>query len=568
MARKALGDKLLKDILYSIFRLYKNILSTKMKIISNNYFLSTFLILTSIILSYNFIVPEVCGVYHDDAIYVITAKSISEGNGYHLINLPDSPRQTKYPFLYPLFLSVIWKLWPKFPQNIFFMKIATCIIGSLSLGFCYFYLVRFRNCPKFMAFFSCALCMTTPIFLYFSTNTLSEIPFLFLIVLTLFVMEYFAEKGWIKRWQMVLLGILISLPFLCRSIGFVLIISGSLYLWRQKTFSKKWCLVGFAIVIIPWLFWAFGKVGNTNNDSIRGYYTDYISWLIEFGLSSTPNIITINSILAFMCSATYPAAGVFQLLKNHSNFIINGFWVFLGAIPWVAIFIPRKNPNDLKIFLSLYFLIICVWPWPPGRFLIPILPFIIVYFFKVLGFVLRKFLSYNSVKLIQISIFSSLIILNLFQISDAIKSQADTHYPYGDSSNNVKWEGFERIFYWIKQNTMQNDIVAYGLDTMNYLYTGRSGIRPFLGRPTSLFYGEKYPATGTIEDLCSILECYRPTYLVESPMPGFSEEKPFNKLINDFSKIYQNCIIPVYVDEDNRFKIYKINYELAEPFLR
>ena len=42
-------------------------------------------------------VPGVCGVYHDDGVYISTAKALTQANGYRLINLPDSPPETKYP---------------------------------------------------------------------------------------------------------------------------------------------------------------------------------------------------------------------------------------------------------------------------------------------------------------------------------------------------------------------------------------------------------------------------------------------------------------------------------------
>ena len=109
----------------------------------------------AIIVCYIYIVPGVCGAYHDDAIYVITAKAIAEGDGYRLINLPDSPKQTKYPILYPFFLAAIWKCFPSFPQNIFIFKIATAIVASLALCLFYIYLVRFNHSPRYIAFLSC-----------------------------------------------------------------------------------------------------------------------------------------------------------------------------------------------------------------------------------------------------------------------------------------------------------------------------------------------------------------------------------------------------------------------------
>ncbi len=40
------------------------------------------------------VVPHVVGPGHDDAVYVATAKALAEGDGYRLIDLPGSPRQT------------------------------------------------------------------------------------------------------------------------------------------------------------------------------------------------------------------------------------------------------------------------------------------------------------------------------------------------------------------------------------------------------------------------------------------------------------------------------------------
>ena len=80
-------------------------------------------------------VVGVCGVYHDDGIYVITAKALAQGEGYRLINLPNSPLQTKYPILYPALLAIIWKIWPSFPKNLLLCKGYRFVPGSLGRTF-------------------------------------------------------------------------------------------------------------------------------------------------------------------------------------------------------------------------------------------------------------------------------------------------------------------------------------------------------------------------------------------------------------------------------------------------
>ena len=55
------------------------------------------------------------GELHDDGIYLISAKSLTDGQGYRILSLPDEPAQTKYPPLYPLYLSTLWRWGPGFP---------------------------------------------------------------------------------------------------------------------------------------------------------------------------------------------------------------------------------------------------------------------------------------------------------------------------------------------------------------------------------------------------------------------------------------------------------------------
>jgi hypothetical protein len=62
--------------------------------------------------------PALFGAYHDDTLYFSAAKALAAGDGAVLPNLPDSPAQTKYPPLYPLLLSLVWRVQPAFPDNL------------------------------------------------------------------------------------------------------------------------------------------------------------------------------------------------------------------------------------------------------------------------------------------------------------------------------------------------------------------------------------------------------------------------------------------------------------------
>ncbi len=85
---------------------------------------------------------DVLGLFHDDGIYAVVAKSLSDGSGYRIISLPTAPDQTKYPFLYSYILSWLWSLDPKFPDNIGLLKAANAVFLSASFVLSYFFYRR------------------------------------------------------------------------------------------------------------------------------------------------------------------------------------------------------------------------------------------------------------------------------------------------------------------------------------------------------------------------------------------------------------------------------------------
>ena len=96
------------------------------------------------------------------------------------IDLPGSPPQTKYPILFPGLLALVWKMWPEFPQNVLLMKWLTLLCGGAAVGLCYLYLTRCDYFARSYALCSGLLCATSPMFLYYATQVLSEISFLLL----------------------------------------------------------------------------------------------------------------------------------------------------------------------------------------------------------------------------------------------------------------------------------------------------------------------------------------------------------------------------------------------------
>ena len=75
------------------------------------------------------------GVFYDDALYVILGKSLSLGQGYRYLNLPGAPAATHYPPGYPALLAILWRISPRFPENIALFKMTNALLlGAVALG--------------------------------------------------------------------------------------------------------------------------------------------------------------------------------------------------------------------------------------------------------------------------------------------------------------------------------------------------------------------------------------------------------------------------------------------------
>ena len=186
------------------------------------------------------------------------------------------------------------------------------------------------------------------------------------------------------------------------------------------------------------------------------------------------------------------------------------------------------------------------------------MPFILAYLFKTIWNILKKYSAIANRKLLITISLSVLIGINVCSSYQIGKFNRAMRYPYPATLDySVSWLSYSSIFHWINDHTQPDDVMASGLDTMVYLYAGRRAFRPFAMNPVSLFYlkDSRPMATAT---LIRILKDYQPKYLIQTPMPKFSEEKPFSEIIHETFVKFPGLLKPVYLGADKRFLIYEI----------
>jgi len=511
-----------------------------------------------VFLGYWYMVFGVCGNYHDDAIYVSTAKAIAQGQGYRLINLPGSPVQTKYPFLYPALLAIIWKLWPSFPENLLAMQWLSLLTGAATVAFAYLYLVRFGYCIRGVALTAALLCATSPGFLFFCCATLSDMPFALLSVLALWALDKHISVGCQSRTSQLFLGLLVALPFLCRTVGVVLPLVGLIIVY----FSGRpvfWVAAGCLAGMFSWVFWVLVHIGSGGQDLLTTYYTDYVSWWFLFGIGSVSHVSFLNLMRLSTCKLGVEG---FKMLLWYRNITV---WLKLGTLMSLATLVTMSRQlakgRLLVWYIIMYLFVICLWPWPPYRFVVPILPFVLAYLLRSIWIVLTPLFSPLMRRYFPKVVASLMIMANIVLVYDYGMVRRQTHYPYPYSvlrGPELSWASYSKVFEWIDKQCQPDDVIACPLDSMIYIYTGQRAFRPFIADSLSMFYGADNSPTGTVEDLIKLVKAYKPRYLVHIPVPGSSAEEPFAELLREFLVTEPGWLQPVYVGDDPRFVIYEL----------
>ncbi len=160
------------------------------------------------------------GVFFDDGMYVILAKSLATGRGLRWLQLPGAPAATHFPPGYPFVLSLLWRLYPHFPANVVLFKVANaCFLATAAGGIALFAQRRLRFSPWLAAAFAVAATAGLPT-LALSGRVMSEPLFLALLIPTLLFAERVVdEERRAPVASLIALGVFVGLVTLVRTNG-------------------------------------------------------------------------------------------------------------------------------------------------------------------------------------------------------------------------------------------------------------------------------------------------------------------------------------------------------------
>jgi Dolichyl-phosphate-mannose-protein mannosyltransferase len=413
-----------------------------------------------------------------------------------------------YPMGFPILLSGVYKL---IGLDFFGMKIFCSLFFILSLPLIYLlFSTRFTN-SKY-ALLATAFVGLNFAFLEFTDNILSDFPFLFFMLSSL----YLIEKNKLNIGCQLLLSASIIMTYLIRDIGLVLIpvLMTQLYFKAQKDennlidyFKKNnLFILPIACFCVFWLSKSLFLI--TDNANL-------------FTALSAANIKTIVSNTGYYIFVLGELWGVnSQYIVRFSVLLLFGLFFFKG------IYNSEKRDRHFILLIVLTMGLYILFPGRQGlRYLFPIVPFI--FYFSIKGVLVRDSFfieritnSPASVNFPKVTNFWK-VIQCPFLISLAIYLGAQSLYKSLKFRNiptdQITTTEAKNLYNWVKTNTSDNAIIAFKKPRLLRLMTGRNGF--------------------TNSDDAKILQS-EATYLIENDKPKRTDSL--------FDAVYQNQKFIVY----------------------
>ncbi len=512
------------------------------------------------------------GTYHDDGIYVATAKSLATGQGYNIISLPYEPAQTKYPPLYPFLLSLIWKVYPEFPQNLTAMTLLSVIstLGFLSLG--WRYLLKREYARPWQVLAVVAMTALNWRTMILATSIYSEMLFAVLSVAGLYLAEKYQKEA-MSWFAGIALGALMGLVFLTRSSGIALLIAVGLYFASRRRWRSALLPVGVgSLFILGWLAWSYFN-RTTFEGGNSAYYTSYVRDLSSIltslaDQSAGSRITAILSIVGEnLVGAIIVSIPVVCLGLNYASVAsLSGPYLGLSIGLILAAFFLiaagfvrhcRRGFRLLHIYVVSYLALHLLWPYASyDRFLMCILPFLLLFLITELEIpisLIRRETSATGKLASKISaaFICAMLVSGLSFISYSYASGIGRTF---DSLRGAAEQAAEDtiLIRWINEHTEPEDVLISYRDPKYYLYTGRKAISFSWPKQGSSWEGQQ-------SLLLRIVSESRGRYLILTPndFNHDSDEQLQRQSLRTLVNANRTLFTPVFTSEANSI-IYRI----------
>ena len=449
--------------------------------------------------------PFPVGVFQDDGVYTVLAKSLATGQGYRYLHLPEAPNATHFPPAYPLFLAAIWKLVPSFPANVTLFKFANAAFIGVSAVLAWRFARRWLHMGQWTAAISVAVFTACAPVILMSVMVMSEPLFLAVLFPVLIAGERAARSGSTR--DALIAGAAGGALALVRTLGIVVIPATALVLvWRRRFLPAVLVCLAGALVLLPWQLWVSAHEAEVPAVFL-GKYGSYATWLLggvrDGGVEWVATLAWFN--LRLFVGGGWDTLAVNELpiaLRFVVTFIATGFfawgwWLMLRRAPVAALMVAG--------YLSL----VVMWPFPPQRFTFGIWPLLGMIF----GLAVESIVRWRPHGRRMVALrWSGVALATLLLIGYARSNYQSVSNGWWTNIQGYVADRAKPALEWVSANTPEDAVIVAEDDVLLHLYTGRRAVP--IGTFTPQDHMQKQSAESATEMLREILHAYRVDYVV------------------------------------------------------
>ena len=326
----------------------------------------------------------------DSAHYILLARSIAEGYGYSDIHIPGNPPHTLYPPILPLLLSPFFYL---FGYNFLWMKL---LITGFAIASVYVIKHLFKEYGnRSIGTMLALLVITNYLWLSLTREILSEMPYMFFSLSTIYLLRRYENTGRLDLSRMMLLVVLLVLTYFTKAIGINLYMAVVVYLFvRADGYGLSRREVVFLAIagIVPFILW-----------NIRGLFAggemSYLSIFFQsdfydeekggLGLLAFLERLSRNIFMYLRCIGVIFMVSHFKsIFVSPLSTVMVSLSIVLAVTVIAGLCYEIYHSRDLKAMYTMFYLLMLIaWQvYGSGdaiRYLMPVLPFI--YYYSTVG---------------------------------------------------------------------------------------------------------------------------------------------------------------------------------------
>ncbi len=450
------------------------LLTLQKQIRQNDYYILIGILVLSLILNI-LLFDSALTTLGDNARYIILGRALARGEGFVNIQSPNNSPEAKFPFVYPLMLAAIELI---SPNNYLLMKILS-LISFLAFLFLLHLFLRQLIEKEMSLLVILFTSMSLPL-LEYSHYIMSEIPFLFFSILTLYSFQRSEKVGKdgkeenkeIKKnwwfWISIIAGIL---SYYTRSFGMMLLGGMFLHILWQRNWRK---LIIFSVAtFLCWLPWQI------RTHILGSSYLKVVVMQNPYDMNSpiltfSTFIERLNHNIGLYLWKLFPSL----VIPTYASIIKNaniGFLIFIPINLFLlggVIYRIKKGISILEFYFVSALFVVMLWPqvWSSMRFIIPIIPFI--FYYCLMGLLGLFYLLPNQLKAPAKALY--IIIGGLILLSNIIALPQEMQKPRGLS---WVWQDYFAVASWLKENTSENAVIMARKPNLSYLYSNRKTFR-------------------------------------------------------------------------------------------